>query len=79
MIIIFFFLVLFLYFKLPQNIPNHINFMFQIDGFGSKNVIFLIPFSVAVLGYLLSVTSKRIDLYFSSFNNLIKYFLYYFW
>lgn len=49
--------VLFLYFRLPQNVPMHMNIFLQIDGFGNKIGIFLIPFCLFVLGILISANS----------------------
>lgn len=68
-------LALFLYFKLPQNIPMHMNILLQIDGFGNKIGIFLIPSSLLVLGILIRITSQKYDLFFSKYNIIFKSFL----
>ncbi|WP_415590973.1 DUF1648 domain-containing protein [Liquorilactobacillus ghanensis] len=68
-----FILVSIFYFKLPQNVPNHMDALFQIDGSGSKIMIFVIPISVFALEIVLNLSSQKYDIYFSKFNNLIKY------
>lgn len=67
--------VLFLYFRLPQNVPMHMNILLQIDGFGDKIGIFMIPFSLLVLGILIQITSQKYDLFFSKYNIIFKLFL----
>lgn len=67
--------VLFLYFRLPQNVPMHMNILLQIDGFGNKIGIFLIPFCLFVLGILIRIASQKYDLFFGKFNSIVKFFL----
>lgn len=67
--------VLFLYFRLPQNVPMHMNIPLQIDGFGNKLGIFLIPFCLFVLGILIRIASQKYDSFFGKFNSTIKFFL----
>ncbi len=60
--VISFFTSLYLFFKLPDIIPSHFDFYFQIDSFGSKMSIWISPFLFIALKIICA--ENRIDFLF---------------
>jgi uncharacterized membrane protein len=51
----------YLYADLPETVPTHWNIEGQIDDWGSKSMLWLIPFVTGFLGYLLMSIAPKID------------------
>ena len=46
---------------LPETVPTHWNASGEIDGYGSKNTLLLIPFMLPVLVYIIMTIAPKID------------------
>ncbi|MGB2685524.1 MAG: DUF1648 domain-containing protein, partial [Olleya sp.] len=46
---------------LPETVPTHWNASGEIDGYGSKNSLLLIPFMLPVLVYIIMTIAPKID------------------
>ncbi|MFC4634167.1 SdpI family protein [Dokdonia ponticola] len=51
----------YLYADLPETVPTHWNLQGEIDGWGSKNMLWIIPFATGFLGYVLLSLVPKID------------------
>lgn len=51
----------YLYTGLPETVPTHWNMEGQIDNWGSKSMLWIIPFVTGFLGYLLMSLAPKID------------------
>lgn len=51
----------YLYANLPDTVPTHWNVHGEIDGWGSKSVLWIIPFATSFLGYTLLSLAPKID------------------
>jgi len=51
----------YLYADLPETVPTHWNLQGEIDGWGSKSMLWVIPFVTGFLGYVLMSLAPKID------------------
>lgn len=51
----------YLYANLPETVPTHWNAHGEIDGWGSKSILWIIPFATSFLGYTLLSLAPKID------------------
>ncbi len=51
----------YLYANLPDTVPTHWNAHGEIDGWGSKSTLWIIPFVTSLLGYVLLSIAPKID------------------
>ncbi len=51
----------YLYADLPDTVPTHWNIDGEIDGWGSKSTLWIIPFATSFLGYVLMSIVPKID------------------
>lgn len=51
----------YLYTDLPETVPTHWNIEGQIDDWGSKSMLWIIPFVTGFLGYVLMSLASKID------------------
>lgn len=51
----------YLYVDLPERVPTHWNLHGEIDDWGSKSMLWIIPFATSFLGYVLLSLAPKID------------------
>jgi uncharacterized membrane protein len=51
----------YLYADLPETVPTHWNIRGEIDDWGSKSMLWIIPFATSFLGYILLSLAPKID------------------
>ena len=51
----------YLYAGLPETVPTHWNLQGEIDGWGSKSMLWILPFATGFLGYVLMSLAPKID------------------
>ncbi|MEP0265901.1 SdpI family protein [Dokdonia sp.] len=51
----------YLYADLPETVPTHWNMRGEIDDWGSKSMLWIIPFATSFLGYILLSLAPKID------------------
>jgi len=63
LLIAFWLLILFSFSSLPETIPIHYNGLGEVDGYGSRNSIFMLPIIGSFLFLLLTVINKHPELF----------------